>query len=412
MSSTDYNIWCEINISIKNMKKLRIIISSNAPYSKSGYGQQMAEFLPLIRDEGYPLATINFFGLQGGTIETAELPGVKQYPIINHIYGSDALIHHAKDFQADVVFTLQDIWVLNPEDLAKVNHFIPIMPVDHDPVSPSVIDKLRYAYRVVTYAKFGQQQLLNHGVFSTYIPHTVDTDIFKPIDKKKRKEESKLPSDCFLVGMVGANKDNPPRKSFQEAMDAFKDFLKVEPKALLYIHSQPQFPGGFPFQDYARFLGISDKLFFPDSYQMNFNIGKKEMANIYNTFDVLLEPSASEGFGVPIIEAEACGIPVITTNFTSMPELITEETGVLVDVGSKRWTRGQSYWGIPSTKSIYDCLVKIHTKNRIEMGKAARKWIVENFDTKMVFAKYWRPFLEELEFEIYGKPEVLAKPKE
>lgn len=395
------------------MKKLRIIISSNAPYSKSGYGQQMAELLPLIRDEGYSLATINFFGLQGGIIETVDFPGVKQYPIINHIYGSDALIHHAKDFQADVVFTLQDVWVLNPEDLSKVNRFIPIMPVDHDPVSPAVLDKLRYAYRVVTYAKFGQKELLRNGVFSTYIPHTVNTDIFKPIDKVQRKKESNLPTDCFLVGMVGANKDNPPRKSFQEAMDAFKMFLKVEPKALLYIHSIPQFPGGFPFDAYANFLGIRNKLYFPDSYQMNFNVGKREMANVYNTFDVLLEPSASEGFGVPIIEAQACGVPVITTDFTSMPELIIpEDTGFLVEVGSKRWTGAQSYWGIPSTKSIYDSLVKVHAKNREEMGHKARKWIVANYDTKTVFSKYWKPFLEELEFEVYGKSEGLAKPKE
>lgn len=380
-------------------KKLRVFFSSNAMWSSSGYGQQIADLLPRIRDEGYPVAICDFFGLQGGKIM---YDGILQYPIINHIYGSDALIHHAKDFKADVVFTLQDIWVLNPTDLQQVPHFIPILPVDHDPVPPVVLDKLRYAFRAITYSKFGQKQLLDHGVFSTYIPHTVNTKIFKPQDKKERKRASGLPEDCYLVGMVAANKDNPPRKSFQEVMDAFVMFLKDEPKALLYIHSNPQFPGGFDFEAYAKFLGIRDRLYFPDSYQMNFNMGKEHMANVYSTFDVLVAPSTSEGFGVPIIEAQSCEIPVITSKWTSMTELVKDdETGYLVDTFQKRWSTMGSYMAVPSIQSIYECLKKVHGRNGLEMGKKARQFIKENYDAEMVFDKYWRPYLSALEEELY-----------
>ncbi len=230
----------------KSDKKLRVFFNSNAMWATSGYSMQIADLLPRIRDEGYPVAICNFFGQQGGKFM---LDGIMQYPIINHVYGSDALIHHAKDFKADVVFTLQDIWVLNPEDLVKVNHFIPITPIDHDPVPAAILDRLRYAYRVITYSQFGHKQLLDHGVFSTYIPHMVDTKIFKPEDKKARKKAVGLPEDCYLVGMVAANKENPPRKSFQEVMDAFKMFLAVEPKALLYIHSNYKH---FPISSYYR----------------------------------------------------------------------------------------------------------------------------------------------------------------
>lgn len=382
------------------MRKLRIFWNSNAPWSMSGYGNQMAELLPLMVKEGFPVAQCDFFGLQGGKLF---LDGVQHYPIINHIYGSDALIHHAKNFQADVVFTLQDTWVLNPTDLQQVNRFIPIVPIDHDPVTQPVLGNLRYAYKIITYAKHGHDQLLKNGLVSTYIPHTVNTEIFNPMDKAKRKLESGLPADCFLIGMVAANKDNPPRKSFQEAIDAFFEFLKVEPKALLYIHSNPQFPGGFDFYSYAKFLGIQDKVLYPKDYDLNFTISKAHMANVYNTFDVYLHPSASEGFGVPIIEAQACGIPAIVNNFTSMPELIIpEDTGYLIELGSKRFTQQGSYWGIPSTKSILDNLVKIHKVNRLEMGKRARKFIVENFDTQKVWKEKWIPYLDTLEEEVYG----------
>ena len=123
------------------MKNLRIFFNSNAPWSSSGYGQQMAELLPLFVRDGYPVAECDYFGLQGGVIQNN---GVTHYPIINHIYGSDALIHHANDFKADVVFTLQDIWVLNPQDLDQVKRFIPIVPIDHDPVPRGILQNLHY----------------------------------------------------------------------------------------------------------------------------------------------------------------------------------------------------------------------------------------------------------------------------
>ncbi len=387
----------------KTAKQLRILINSNAQWAPSGYSNQIAELLPLVRDEGYPLAITNFFGLEGGKIM---LDGILQYPKINHVYGSDALIHHARDFQADVAFTLQDIWVLNPTDLEQVKNFIPIVPIDHDPVPQVILDRLKYAYRIVTYSKFGQKELQKKGLHSTYIPHTVNTEIFKPMDKKARKRTAGLPEDAFVVGMVAANKDNPPRKSFQEVMDAFKLFLEKEPKAYLYIHTNPDFPGGFPLREYAGFIGIQERVLFPDAYQMSFNIGKPEMALIYNTFDMLLMPSVSEGFGVPAIEAQACGVPVIVNNFTAMPELVVAgKTGEVCDLikgpSGKRFSHLQSYIGIPDTLSLFECMMRIYDGNMIGMGRNARKWIVENYDTKTVFETKWKPFLEKLEKEIY-----------
>jgi glycosyltransferase involved in cell wall biosynthesis len=43
-----------------------------------------------------------------------------------------------------------------------------------------------------------------------------------------------------------------------------------------------------------------------------------------------LYPSVCEGFGLPIIEAQACGCPVITSNTTSMPE-VAGDAALLID---------------------------------------------------------------------------------
>lgn len=374
----------------------------------SGYGQQTAELLPLIRDAGYPIAASNFFGQSGGKFM---LDGILQYPVINHTYGSDAMVLHGRDFKADVVFALQDQWVLNPQDLANTTRYIPWVPVDHDPITKPVLNNLKFAYRVVSMTKHGQKQLADNGVASTLIPHTVNTEIFTPMNKPERKQAAGLPPDCYLVGMVAANKDNPPRKSFQEAIDAFKLFLEKEPKALLYIHSNPQFPGGFDFKYYADSVGLGDKLLFPDSYQLNFNIDKPAMARIYNSFDMLLAPSISEGFCIPLIEAQACGIPVITTDFTAMTEMVIDRvTGYLVKVMSKRFSPQGSYMGVPDTQDIFNGMMAVRRMDAGKTRDAARKFIVDNFDTKKIFKDRWAPFLSLLEEEIYGK--AVDKPND
>lgn len=51
---------------------------------------------------------------------------------------------------------------------------------------------------------------------------------------------------------------------------------------------------------------------------------------LYCMAHVLLFPSVSEGFGWPLIEAQACGCPVIASNTTSIPEVVGNG-GILVD---------------------------------------------------------------------------------
>jgi phosphatidyl-myo-inositol dimannoside synthase len=48
---------------------------------------------------------------------------------------------------------------------------------------------------------------------------------------------------------------------------------------------------------------------------------------------LLALPSCKEGFGLVFIEAMACGTPCLGANAGGIPEVITEDTGVIVEYG-------------------------------------------------------------------------------
>jgi glycosyltransferase involved in cell wall biosynthesis len=50
-------------------------------------------------------------------------------------------------------------------------------------------------------------------------------------------------------------------------------------------------------------------------------VSPEELRALYQSAQLLLFPSLSEGFGLPILEAFASNLPVITSNTTSLPEI-------------------------------------------------------------------------------------------
>ncbi len=385
----------------ESKRKLRILFSSNAPWAPSGYSQQIADLLPALRDAGYEIGIVNFYGQEGGIFA---LDGITCFPRLGDIWGTDAVLIHQKTFKPDCVITFQDVWPMDPNNVRQFKNFIPMLPIDHDPIPPAVFDRAKLAYRVVTHSRFGEDQLQKKGMHSTYIPLLVDTEKFQKRDKALSRKALGIPDDIFLFGMVAANKDNPPRKSFQEVMDAFVLFHAKHPKSGLYIHSILNQQNGFPIDQYARFLGIDKFLYSIDPIDQLYHVDKEKMSAVYSTFDCLLAPSISEGFGVPIVEAQSCQVPVITNTFASMPELIVPgKTGYLVDVAYKRFSALLSYTGVPSVQSIYNRMIEVFKADRVAMGKAGREYVVANYDLKTNVKERWIKFLNMLEDELIDK---------
>jgi len=87
----------------------------------------------------------------------------------------------------------------------------------------------------------------------------------------------------------------------------------------------------------------------------------EDLVAILNQAEILLLPSFYEGFGLPILEAQACGVPVITSNLSSMPE-VAGEGAILVDPQSVT-SVSQAINNILSNTQIRDNLIRLGLEN-------------------------------------------------
>ena len=56
----------------------------------------------------------------------------------------------------------------------------------------------------------------------------------------------------------------------------------------------------------------------------------EDMPALYSAADLFAFPTLYEGFGIPVLEAQACGTPVLTSNGSAMPE-VCGESAIFVD---------------------------------------------------------------------------------
>ena len=61
---------------------------------------------------------------------------------------------------------------------------------------------------------------------------------------------------------------------------------------------------------------------------------QKELAEIYTTADVLINPTYEDNFPTVNMEALACGTPVITYKTGGSPEAVDENTGSVIEQGN------------------------------------------------------------------------------
>jgi glycosyltransferase involved in cell wall biosynthesis len=382
---------------------MRLTVYSNAPWIRSGYGTQTAQLTRRLRDAGHEVAIASNFGLMG---THTEWEGIRVFPAGRDKYSNDVAPGHHRLWagQSGWLITLYDVWGLEPS-YWKDARVASWTPVDHYPVPPAVASWGR-DHLTLAWSKFAVAAYAELGIEARYVPLAIDLREYGPRDALLRGDSARtilgVPDDAFLVTIAAANVGNhPPRKGWGEMLQAFSAFSLTHPDAYLYLHTDR----------YGAWQGIDlptlveavkidpQRVIWADQYALlNGLIPNEDMAAIYTASDVLLATAYGEGFGLPVIEAQAAGCPVIVTDWTAQPELVG--AGWIVP-GQPWWDAPlASFYAIPIIGHIIEALEQAYlgkgdpqTRERA-MAKAAE------YDADKVFAENWAPVLAEMEAQL------------
>lgn len=391
---------------------MKVLIHSNGPHVPSGYGKQAKHAGKILRALGHEVAFSCFSGLGGQPIRW---DGYTLLPSGMFDFSPDMVTPHALTMGADLVIPIMDFFKLAPAATqwreAQAAHkmmmaaFI-ITDSRAENNGPSLLDQQTLgmfgAYPVAV-SQFGGKCLEAIG-FGTpgypysYIPHCVDTEIFKPpADRSALRAELGTP-DGFVIGIMAANSDGI-RKGFQDQLAAFQRFSRKHDDAWLALYTVADSPNGLPLAQIAADMGIGHRVIFMPSYEQVAGMTSEELVAVwYGSLDLLSLCSYAEGFGVPLIEAQACGTRVAGTDCSAITELV-RPAGFLVS-GRRLWNVTHRAWWIrPDEDAIVRAWERAYQEQgaaRLEREARARAFAL-NYDVTRVQDLHWAPFMKRME---------------
>jgi glycosyltransferase involved in cell wall biosynthesis len=132
-----------------------------------------------------------------------------------------------------------------------------------------------------------------------------------------------LPKERKIANVVSSN--TGWRKNFPVIFEAWANVLKTFPDALLYVHSDPSgyFSDGINLFKVMELYGVPEvSVIFPPLWEYSCGaLGTNFLNLVYNASNVHINACYGEGFGIPMIEAQAAGCPVVAPKFGGAGEV-------------------------------------------------------------------------------------------
>lgn len=154
------------------------------------------------------------------------------------------------------------------------------------------------------------------------IPNSVDTDVFKPIDKKAARQSLGLPEDRHILLFVAA-KLNDKNKGGDLLVDALQ--MLASEKEPLNIAVATIGMGGEMW---------TEKIPFP-TYSFGTVNSESTIASIYSASDLMVLPTRMDNLPNSLVESIACGTPCISFDVGGVSEIVRPfETGYLAQAES------------------------------------------------------------------------------
>lgn len=422
-------------------RKKKILIHSNFCKAFTGFGKHKKNLLKYLYNTGkYEIVEVAN-AKSDKDPEIALTPWktigtLPSDPMVLMGIGSDPVRHHAAGYghelideiiekeKPDIYLGIEDIWAFEgfteKKWWNKLTHIIHTT-LDSVPIYPPAIQMAPSIKNYFVWASFAEKSLkkLGHDHVKTVRGIADISSFFKlsAEDRSSLRTQSNL-TDSFVIGFVFRNQ---LRKSVPNLLDGFKKFQQRYPKSnpKLYLHTNWSEQNGWDIPRLIKEKNIDHKnilttyicnycnSFFVYHYigenkdcpfckkQKSTNtvniqkgVSDKQLNQIYNLLDVYCHPFTSGGQEIPVQEAKAAELITLVTNYSCGEDNCTPESGGLpLKWNEYREAGTQFVKASTDPDSIFEQLKKVYhmpIKQREQMGKKARKFVVDNFSTEVV----------------------------
>jgi len=448
----------------EKFRKLRILWCGEASFLHTGYAVYAKEVLTRLYNTGkYKIAEMACYASHDNpninqapwrvypTMPTSQSEADAYASNQTYQFGEWRFDDICLDFRPDVVIDIRDWWMIEYQQRAAFRKFYKwaIMPtVDSHPQQEQYLATYMDADAVFTYSEYGRDVLENetngHIKVEGVPSPGANFDALKPHPNKKQHRE--LFGFVDDVNIIGTVMRNQRRKLYPNLISSFRNMLDNNPdlqsNTYLYLHtSYPDLGWDLPYFIKKYNMGshtiltykcLSCGSFFPSFFQgaktscqkcgkinavlpnTSQGLTTEELGAVMNWFDIYVQYSVCEGFGMPQVEAAACGVPVITVKYSAMESVGEKLKAEFIEPKSFFWdSPTHSERAIPDDEQLSK---KIAEFVRLPRSMKSKKGMDCYIGAKRNYtwdraAAIWEDYLDKIEPESHeetweSKPEI------
>jgi glycosyltransferase involved in cell wall biosynthesis len=237
---------------------------------------------------------------------------------------------------------------------------------------------------IVAVSNFVKKMLEEIGVpVVGVLHHAIDMED-REVDAGSYKKWKTMTKGNTVILAVSANH---PRKGLNMLFKAYKKVEQQVKDCFLIVHSQSN--GYWNLEREAKKLGLR-RFHITNLFG---KMGQGEINALYKMCRVYVQPSFSEGFGLPILEAFRFNKPVIAVDAQPFNEIIRQrKSGILIPSTGIRWYRFENkvdfkmhdYEANDLSNAIIECLSDktLYTRMLSEIRRERYRW-----DARAVYPK-------------------------
>jgi glycosyltransferase involved in cell wall biosynthesis len=332
-----------------------------------------------------------------------------------NVYGLDRLVNLLKNNKFDVLFILNDAWVisyyldaikknLEGVELPKIVVYFPVDSLYHNRLWYKDFDIVTRAF---TYTEFGRlvvEQCVPEMVVEV-LPHGVNSEHFFKTNKKRSASKVDLFGDSsakmgnleesFIV--LNGNR-NQPRKKLDVTIEGFSMFAQGKPQGVrLYMHTGVV-DSSVDIRTISKRFEVDDRIIMTNLSQGIQRIPLERLNQIYNACDVGINTSLGEGWGLVNTEHAVTGAPQIVPRHSACAELFSD-CGILMEpVANITFDNSQTVGKLVSPEEVARALEILYKDKELRRDlavKSIKKFTSKEFQWTYI-ASQWADVFREV----------------